>query len=140
MSASVGSQLGIALASGNYEDVGQAQEGAVVASFLSVGFQNLSEELGPIIRSFFGFGGASSHEGTGTVEGPQGQERAILVRTGQEIRNRRDTASVDGGLTISVPIYATGDVTRATQDALLQSGRQVTDIVRSGLIEQGVLE
>ena len=124
------STLGSAISSGNWDSVGDALLASLTATFAQ-------EFVGGVFSSLLGGAGGglfSFHEG-GVVPGPRGSERLALLEAGERVLTVRQQQQA-GGNTVNVTLNATGDVTDATQRAILSSGRELAGIVAQQLTQQ----
>ena len=109
------------------------------------GDQSLTDSLGALFSGLFrgagsllsGIGsifGGIFHEGlrTGPVPGPRGATVPILAEAGEYVATLPQLRALagGGGGDVIVQLSATGDVTAATERALLRSGRRIGDIAQ----------
>lgn len=143
-----------AIATGNFESLGDSLVAAIQASFARAITERLAGLLKDLLADtlFAGLSGGAGGGGGifstllgfasgGIVPGTQGQAVPILAHAGEVVLNRQQQQALlnggaRGGGTVNVTMQVTGDVSVATRRAVLGMSRELTDIVQAGLTER----
>ena len=126
----ISTTLGSAIASGNFDNVGQALVAALTAELASSLLEQGLSFLGGAL-------GIPGFQAGGFVDGPEGAPRLAVVHGGELILNREQQQGVLGDIIIQQTLV--GDVRTELRRAFRADAVEYANTVRDVLSEQGVL-